>query len=97
MVPLPGHTRGHCGYAIDTGERWLLHAGDAFYYLGTLDGLSKVPLLARIQEKLLAFDFGQVRSNHARLAALYARAEPDLDIICAHDPALFYKFAPTGQ
>ncbi|WP_197461316.1 MBL fold metallo-hydrolase [Acetobacter malorum] len=97
MVPLPGHTRGHCGYAIDTGGRWLLHAGDAFYYLGTLDGRSKVPLLACIQERLLAFDFRQVRNNHARLAALQADAEPDLDIICAHDPALFHKFAPAGQ
>lgn len=31
LVPLFGHTRGHCGVAIARGERWFLHAGDAYY------------------------------------------------------------------
>ncbi len=29
LIPLPGHTRGHCGIAIKTGSGWLLHCGDA--------------------------------------------------------------------
>ena len=32
LVPLVGHTRGHCGIAVDTGEQWLLCAGDAYFY-----------------------------------------------------------------
>lgn len=31
LVPLPGHTLGHCGVAIRQGDRWLLHVGDAYY------------------------------------------------------------------
>ncbi|QDU22001.1 MBL fold metallo-hydrolase [Urbifossiella limnaea] len=31
LVPLFGHTSGHCGVAVRTGGRWLLHAGDAYY------------------------------------------------------------------
>ncbi|MFO0800901.1 MAG: MBL fold metallo-hydrolase [Gemmataceae bacterium] len=31
LVPLFGHTRGHCGVAVRAGGRWLLHAGDAYY------------------------------------------------------------------
>lgn len=31
LVPLFGHTLGHCGVAIQNGGRWLLHAGDAYY------------------------------------------------------------------
>jgi len=31
LVPLFGHTLGHCGVAIRQGERWVLHAGDAYY------------------------------------------------------------------
>ncbi|MGE0757997.1 MAG: MBL fold metallo-hydrolase [Pirellulaceae bacterium] len=31
LVPLPGHTLGHCGVAIQQQDRWLLHAGDAYY------------------------------------------------------------------
>ena len=29
LVPLPGHTRGHCGVAVATEKGWLLHCGDA--------------------------------------------------------------------
>lgn len=31
LVPLFGHTAGHCGVAVRAGGRWLLHAGDAYY------------------------------------------------------------------
>jgi glyoxylase-like metal-dependent hydrolase (beta-lactamase superfamily II) len=32
LVPLFGHTRGHCGVAIQQqGDRWILHVGDAYY------------------------------------------------------------------
>jgi glyoxylase-like metal-dependent hydrolase (beta-lactamase superfamily II) len=29
LIPLPGHTLGHCGLAIKTSNGWILHAGDA--------------------------------------------------------------------
>jgi glyoxylase-like metal-dependent hydrolase (beta-lactamase superfamily II) len=29
LVPLPGHTRGHCGVAVATEDGWLFHCGDA--------------------------------------------------------------------
>ncbi len=29
FIPLPGHTRGHCGVAIGKPGNWLLHCGDA--------------------------------------------------------------------
>lgn len=29
LLPLPGHTRGHCGVAIGKPGNWLLHCGDA--------------------------------------------------------------------
>jgi glyoxylase-like metal-dependent hydrolase (beta-lactamase superfamily II) len=31
LVPLFGHTLGHCGVAVRDGRRWLLHVGDAYY------------------------------------------------------------------
>lgn len=33
LVPLPGHTVGHCGVAIQEGERWYLQAGDAASFI----------------------------------------------------------------
>jgi len=29
LIPLPGHTRGHCGVAVQTESGWLFHVGDA--------------------------------------------------------------------
>jgi glyoxylase-like metal-dependent hydrolase (beta-lactamase superfamily II) len=37
LVPLFGHTLGHCGVAIRQGARWVLHAGDAYYLRVELD------------------------------------------------------------
>ncbi|QOI99729.1 MAG: MBL fold metallo-hydrolase [Phycisphaeraceae bacterium] len=31
LVELPGHTAGHRGVAVESGGRWVLHAGDAYY------------------------------------------------------------------
>ncbi|MBN9523191.1 MBL fold metallo-hydrolase, partial [bacterium] len=31
LVPLFGHTLGHCGVAVGVGGRWMLHVGDAYY------------------------------------------------------------------
>ncbi len=95
LISLPGHSRGHACVAVDTGHRWLLHCGDAFYHRGTLDG-SRVPRSLRIAETLVAFDRKRVRDNHARLAELYRRGEPDLAIICAHDPVQ-YRDMVGGQ
>ncbi|MCA9521019.1 MAG: MBL fold metallo-hydrolase [Myxococcales bacterium] len=37
LVPLPGHSRGHCGVALETERGWLLHCGDAYYDRGQVD------------------------------------------------------------
>lgn len=31
LIPLFGHTLGHCGVAVRQGNRWTLHVGDAYY------------------------------------------------------------------
>ena len=31
LIPLPGHTMGHCGVAYREEGRWSLHAGDAYF------------------------------------------------------------------
>lgn len=37
LVPLFGHTHGHCGVAIRAADGWLLHVGDAYYLRGELE------------------------------------------------------------
>jgi glyoxylase-like metal-dependent hydrolase (beta-lactamase superfamily II) len=89
LVPVPGHTRGHAAVAVDAGHRWVLHCGDAFYHPGTLDGRSEVPVVLRAQEELIALNRKQVHANHERIAELHLRHEPDLLIVCSHDPSLY--------
>ena len=31
FVPLPGHTMGHCGVAVQTSDGWLLDAADSYF------------------------------------------------------------------
>ena len=88
LVSLPGHTRGHAAVAVDAGTHWVLHCGDAFFYEGTLDGTSRIPPKLRLFEMLTAYDRKAMRANQARLAELYARREPDLLVVSAHDPTL---------
>ncbi|WP_405061022.1 MBL fold metallo-hydrolase [Kribbella sp. NBC_01505] len=83
LIPLVGHTRGHAAVAVHNDREWLVHAGDAFYHHGTLDG-GPVPLPLRINERLVAFNPAQVRANHAHLAALHQSGP--LTIFSAHDP-----------
>jgi glyoxylase-like metal-dependent hydrolase (beta-lactamase superfamily II) len=96
LVSLPGHTRGHACVAVDAGHRWVLHCGDSFYYEGTLDGVSPVPLSIKLSETLIAFDRKVVRHNHARLIELYSRREPDLLMVSAHDPKLLADALATN-
>ncbi len=97
LIPLPGHTRGHAAVAVDAGDRWLLHAGDTFYHPGSIGGAGGTPFVLRALETLAAFDRERVRENHARLAAVRARAEPDLALFAAHDPGAFAILSSGGQ
>lgn len=93
LVPLPGHTRGHACVAVNAGHRWILHAGDAFYHHGTLEGLP-VPRVMAVSETMIAFDRKQVRDNHARLAEV--AGDPELLVISAHDPELLARARATN-
>ena len=96
LVSLPGHTRGHACVAVDAGNRWVLHCGDAFYHPGTIDGRSRVPGLLKVVEPMLAFDRKKVRDNHAQLTELHRRREPDLLLVSAHDASLYEHAKATA-
>src|SRR5690606_36940942 len=37
LVPLVGHTHGHCGIAVKEGGRWTFPAGDAYFFHKEMD------------------------------------------------------------
>jgi glyoxylase-like metal-dependent hydrolase (beta-lactamase superfamily II) len=89
LIALPGHTRGHAAVAVDAGDRWILHVGDAFYDHRQVGGAAgDVPLALRGMERVVAHDRAKVRANHARLRALVASPDPDVLLVNTHDPVL---------
>jgi glyoxylase-like metal-dependent hydrolase (beta-lactamase superfamily II) len=87
LVPLVGHTRGHCAVAVRDGRGWLLHAGDAYFFHGEVDPSHprSTPGLALFQ-RLAAADNEARLHNQARLRDLVRQHAGDVRVFCAHDP-----------
>jgi glyoxylase-like metal-dependent hydrolase (beta-lactamase superfamily II) len=87
LIPLVGHTRGHCGVAVRQGERWILHAGDAYFFHGELDLVKArcTPALA-LHQRLMAIDDSARRRNQVRLRELVRDHGGEVQLFCSHDP-----------
>jgi glyoxylase-like metal-dependent hydrolase (beta-lactamase superfamily II) len=92
MVPLPGHTWGHAGVAIDTGSGWLLHAGDAYFYRGEMRQATRrcTPGL-RAYQTMMEVARDQRLGNQNRLRRLSIDRAGQVKILCAHDPVEFER------
>jgi len=89
LIPLQGHTRGHCGVAVRTEQGWLLHAGDAYFFHGELDEPHRcTPGLALFQ-RMVAIDNRQRLANQARLRELVREHGSEVTVHCAHCPTEF--------
>jgi len=87
FVPLRGHTRGHAGVAVDTGQGWLLHAGDAYFHRGEMDpDRRRCPPLLDAFQRIVEID-GQARMrNQERLRVLSRENAGEVRVFSAHDP-----------
>ena len=90
LIPLLGHTSGHCGIAIKQQNGWILFCGDAYYSHLELDPKNKLPWLDKL-EYLFA------ENNTLRLKTLsgiqtLAQTENQIKIICAHDPVELERY-----
>lgn len=85
LVPLWGHTDGHCGVLIRNDNETILYVGDAYYLrLELEDSAHPVNELARVR----------ATSNEQRLESLekirqFNRANPDVMLFGYHDIAEF--------
>ncbi|WP_018682596.1 MBL fold metallo-hydrolase [Actinokineospora enzanensis] len=84
LVPLPGHTRGHCGIAVRSDEGWLLHAGDAYFNHGELLRRPSAPPMLRVFESVVQVERTARLANQERLRTMHAD-HPDIQVFCAHD------------
>lgn len=94
LVPLPGHTFGHAGFAVESGPRAFLHCGDAYFHRATVKPSQehpRVPWGLAFFQQLVAMDREQMTATQKGLAQLVKQAsasnDKDLQVFCAHDPA----------
>ncbi|CAM3582396.1 MBL fold metallo-hydrolase [Bordetella flabilis] len=90
MVPLHGHTHGHAGVALLDDPKWLLQAGDAYFYHGELN-LERphcTPGL-RFYQWMMEKERRARLENQARLRKLKHERAAEVDICCSHDPQEF--------
>jgi glyoxylase-like metal-dependent hydrolase (beta-lactamase superfamily II) len=88
LVPLPGHTWGHAGVAIRRDDgRWLLHAGDAYFYRGEMRQARRrcTPGL-RAYQRLMEVDARSRMDNQSRLRTLSIERRDEVTVTCTHDP-----------
>lgn len=100
LIPLPGHTDGHCGVAVHSGAGWLLHAGDAYFDHAELDPAHpSCPPGKRGYQWLMQTSGAQRHANRQRLRDLAAQRAGEVEVFCSHDEAELMRLcqpaAPT--
>jgi len=95
LVPLVGHSIGHAGVAVKTGERWLLHCGDAYFFHGEVEAPAHCPPGLRAFQTLVGDDGKRRRANQERLRELAARHGDEVDLVCSHDAVELDRARPA--
>src|SRR5204863_4505477 len=67
LVPLRGHSPGHCGVAVRSDDGWVLHAADTYFDHREIDATAphSTPALAAFQKRL-QFDGAARRESRER-------------------------------
>jgi len=94
LIPLTGHTRGHAGVAVDTGEGWLLHAGDSYFFHGEMNAAKPhcPPGLALFQSRAQMVKHQRI-DNQRRLRELVRDHPGELTAFSSHDPVEFRRLS----
>ncbi len=94
LIPLIGHTWGHASVAIQQGDGWLLHAGDAYFHQKETDlARPGCPPGLRAYQRMMEVDRTKRLANQERLHALKERSGDRVQIHCAHDAAEFAQWS----
>lgn len=93
LIPLLGHSRGHCGVAVRSAGRWLLHAGDAYFSHHELEPTPSCPPALALFQRIAAVDNRRRRHNQDRLRALVRDHGDEVVVHSAHCATEFDRLA----
>jgi glyoxylase-like metal-dependent hydrolase (beta-lactamase superfamily II) len=86
LVPLFGHTRGHCGVAVREDGRWLLHAGDAYYDHRQMSTQPGCPLHLALFQRFAHMHNCMAVQVRNRLHDIANKSHGEVAVCCTHDP-----------
>lgn len=90
LVPLLGHSHGHCGVAVQTPTGWLLHAGDAYFSHHEVHApIRPCPPGLDVFQQITQVDGRARLANQERLRRLAEDPAAAVRIICSHDHTEF--------
>ena len=90
MIPFTGHTRGHCGIAVQVGERWLLHCGDSYGYFRQVNPVQPYQHpCGKLMEKIITIGFKIPRHHWISLRNLLREHTDKIQVFCSHDAQEF--------
>lgn len=86
LIPLIGHTRGHCGVALRVDDRWLLHCGDTYGYYRQANPIQPYRHPSgRLMELLITTGFKMPKRHWACIRKLLQVHGDRIQTFCAHD------------
>lgn len=95
LVPMHGHTRGHSAVAVNAKDRWLVHAGDAYFHRNAMAG-ERIPLGFYLFERATQMIPAARRASVGALRQLRASYD-DVTIFSAHDPEEYAALAAAHR
>lgn len=84
LIPMQGHSRGHCAVAVDSGG-WILHCGDAYFHADEMGEPQRCPPGLVAFQALSGLEHGRRRRNKKRLNRLARERGDEIRMFCSHD------------
>lgn len=98
LVPLPGHSAGHAGVAIETPRGWVLHAGDTYFNRAEIFAEPPhCPPGSAAYEAAMAWSGPLVRAQQRRVRALARQEDSQVLVFCTHDPVEYVAFSTWSE
>ncbi|MFP2927042.1 MBL fold metallo-hydrolase [Pyxidicoccus sp. 3LG] len=96
LVPLVGHSEGHCGVAVKAEGGWLLHAGDAYFSHHEMNPVApRSPLGLALFQRLRSADNAARIANQGRLRELVRNHSREVRVFSAHCATEFQRHAAS--
>lgn len=94
MIPIVGHTKGHCGVSVRIDEKWLLNCGDVYGYFRQINPWQpyKHPC-GRLMEMIITTGFKMPRHNWVCIKNLQREYGDMIQVYCSHDAHEYMLFS----